>query len=160
MNESIAFYVAKYMSKSEPTILDDGITKGIKKIRCEESDVSRKLFKICMLIMRGRQCECVFRLCHLNLRDSSRKAVFLNTRKPDQRYRLLKFDKQAEGFCANIFKRYEKRPIPHAKYDFANMCLLEFAMLFEAHYKKNPQNWLKKILIRICMKHTSREKGN
>lgn len=115
-NESIAYYIAKYISKSEPTDLDSGIRNAIQQIRQEETNLARKLFKICMRIMRERQisaCECVFRLCHLSLRDSSRKTVFLNTRKAEQRYKVLKFDEtgQATGYCANIFDRYEKRPM-------------------------------------------------
>lgn len=139
-NESIAFYIAKYLSKSEPTDLDGGIAQAIQQIRREETDVSRKLFKICMRIMKERQvsaCECVYRLCHLNLRDTSRKTVFLNKRKPEQRYKVIKFNEQgqATGYCANIFQRYEKRPTEHADYDFNNMSLLEFAMLFEPYYR-------------------------
>ncbi|VVC90599.1 unnamed protein product, partial [Leptidea sinapis] len=45
---------------------------------------------------------------------------------------------QAAGYCANIFERYEKRPAEHPNYDFNNMCLIEFAMLFEPHYTKPP----------------------
>ncbi|CAG9761349.1 unnamed protein product [Ceutorhynchus assimilis] len=144
-NESIAYYIAKYLSKCEPTDLDSGIVQAIQQIRREQCDVSRKLFKICMRIMKERQvsaCECVYRLCHLPLRDSSRKTVFVNTRKPQQRYKVLKFNEQGQavGYCANIFERYEKRPREHPDYDFNNMSLLEFAMLFEPYYKKTIEN--------------------
>lgn len=96
-----------------------------------------------MRIMNERQisaCECIYRLCHLNFRQSSRKCIFLNTRLPEQRYRVLKFDQnnQATGFLTNILERYQKRPINHAEYDFENMNFMEFAMLFEAHYTKPP----------------------
>lgn len=96
-----------------------------------------------MRILRERQvsaCECVFRLCHLSMRDSSRKTIFVNTRKAEQRYKVLKFNEagQAAGYCANIFERYEKRPAEHPNYDFNNMCLIEFGMLFEPHYTKLP----------------------
>lgn len=142
-NESIAYYIAKYVSKSEPTNLEGEISRAIQQIRREETDVSRKLFKICMRILRERQvsaCECVFRLCHLSMRDSSRKTIFVNTRKAEQRYKVLKFNEagQAAGYCANIFERYEKRPAEHPNYDFNNMCLKEFVMLFEPHYTKPP----------------------
>ncbi|KAF9409134.1 hypothetical protein HW555_011413 [Spodoptera exigua] len=58
----------------------------------------------------------------------------------EQRYKVLKFNEagQAAGYCANIFERYEKRPAEHPNYDFNNMCLIEFAMLFEPHYTKPP----------------------
>ena len=79
-----------------------------------------------------------YRLCHIPLRDSSRSCIFLNTRKPEQRYRVLQFDKSghATGYYSNIFERYEKRPLQHPDYDFANMSLTEFAMLFEPFYPK------------------------
>lgn len=50
----------------------------------------------------------------------------------------MQFDRSglATSFYSNIFERYEKRPLEHPDYDFANMSLTEFAMLFEAHYAK------------------------
>lgn len=144
-NEAIAFYIAKYVSKSEPTQLDSSVAQAIRQIQREETEISRKLFKVCMRILKERQvsaCECAFRLCHLNFRNSSRKCTFLNTRKPEQRYRVLKFDSNglATGYCNNIFERYENRPTEHLNYDFNNMCLLEFAMLFEPYYVKLNQD--------------------
>ncbi|KAG5666753.1 hypothetical protein PVAND_014765 [Polypedilum vanderplanki] len=142
-NEAIAFYIAKYVAKSEPTDLTGSIAAAIRKIRLEESNISRKLFKICMRILKERKvsaAECAYRLCHLPLRGSSRTTLFLNTRKPEQRYYVLKFQgNQAVGMCSNIFERYEKRPREHPDFDFPNMCLLEFAMRFEADYKKNDE---------------------
>ncbi|KAF0715310.1 ATP-dependent DNA helicase [Aphis craccivora] len=54
-NQSIAYYVAKYISKAEPTELNVSVARAIREIRREESDISRKLFKICMRIMNERQ---------------------------------------------------------------------------------------------------------
>jgi hypothetical protein len=143
-NEGIAHYIAKYIAKSEPTTLDTSISEAIKTIRSEESNIARRLFKICMRIMKERQvsaCECAYRLCHLQMYGSTRNHVFLNTRKKEERYYVLKFEgNQATGTCSNIFERYEKRPRTHADYDFANMSLTEFAMLFEPHYKKKYQD--------------------
>ncbi|KAG5674477.1 hypothetical protein PVAND_004445 [Polypedilum vanderplanki] len=142
-NEAIAFYIAKYVAKSEPTDLTGSIAAAIRKIRLEETNISRKLFKICMRILKEREvsaAECAYRLCHLPLRGSSRTTVFLNTRKPEQRYYVLRFEgNEAVGMCSNIFERYEKRPHEHSEFDFPNMCLLEFAMRFEADYKKNDE---------------------
>ena len=123
-NEAIAYYIGKYLSKSEPTDLSPGIAQAIREIQHEENDTSRRLFKICMRILQERQvsaCECVFRLCHLHLRESSRKCVFLNTRKPEQRYKVLKFDALGRGigYCGNIFECYEKRPVEHDDYDLS-----------------------------------------
>ncbi len=141
-NEAIAYYIAKYISKSEPTDLDKNIAEAIRNIRKDkETDITKKLFKICMRILQQRQisaCECVFRLSHLQLRDSSRKTIFLNTRCPEQRYRVVQFDAmgRATGLYSNIFDRYEKRPLQHRDYNFTTMSLMEFATLFETHYPK------------------------
>lgn len=94
-----------------------------------------------MKILHERQVsatECAYRLCHIPLRDSSRNCIFLNTRKPEQRYRVLRFDRSghATGYYSNIFERYAKRPLQHPDYDFVNMSLTEFAMLFEPFYPK------------------------
>lgn len=63
--------------------------------------------------------------------------------KPEQWYKVLQFDEigQATGYCANIFKQYEKCPIEIYDYDndFKNMSLIEFAMLFKPHYVKNKE---------------------
>ncbi|KAF0715311.1 ATP-dependent DNA helicase [Aphis craccivora] len=52
---------------------------------------------------------------------------------------MLKFDtagRSTVDFFANIFQRYENRPLEHADYNFPAMCLLEFAMRFQPHYRK------------------------
>lgn len=140
-NEAIAYYIAKYVSKTEPAGVEPTVARAIREIRREDSTTSTKLFKICMRILKERQvssCECAYRLCHLPLRDSSRICVFLNTRKPEEIYKVIRFDEHgtAVAYFINIFERYEKRPLVHPDYDFENMSLMEFAMLFEAHYPK------------------------
>jgi hypothetical protein len=140
-NENIAYYVAKYISKNEPTELDSSIIQAIRLIQREETDISRRMFRICMKILNERRVsatEAAYRLCHLPLRESSRKTIFVNTRIPEQRYRVLRFNNEdnADGFCDNIFDRYIKRPRSNDSYDFDNMCLMKFAMLFEPHYNK------------------------
>ncbi|GFY50879.1 ATP-dependent DNA helicase [Trichonephila inaurata madagascariensis] len=121
-NEAIAFYIAKYVSKSEITQLDRRV-EAIRHMQREETDLSHKLFKVCMRILKEKQvsaCECAYRLCHLNFTDSSRKSTFLNTRKPEKRYRVLKFDSNgtATGYCRNIIERYEKRPTEQSQLRF------------------------------------------
>ncbi|KAJ8889128.1 hypothetical protein PR048_008622 [Dryococelus australis] len=105
-NEGIAFYVAQYISKAEPTQVDASVAQALRQIQREESNISWKLFK------------------------------------PEKRYRVLQFNEagQAAGYCSNIFDRYEKRPVEHADYDFNNMSLLEFAMLFGPYYAKRQDN--------------------
>ena len=89
-----------------------------------------------MKILKERHisaCECAFRLCHLTLKESSRKCIFLNTRKPEQRYNVIKFNEsgQSIGYCSNIFNR----PDEHPDFNFNTMTLTEFAMRFEVYYK-------------------------
>ncbi|KAG5683290.1 hypothetical protein PVAND_012578 [Polypedilum vanderplanki] len=55
--------------------------------------------------------------------EAHETTVFLNTRKPEQRYYVLKFEgNEAVGMCSNIFERYEKRPREHPDFDFPNIC--------------------------------------
>jgi len=62
-NESVAYYIAKYMAKSEHPEVHRSITKAIQQIQRGESNISLKLFKVCMKILNERQvsaCECAF----------------------------------------------------------------------------------------------------
>ncbi|GIY42271.1 ATP-dependent DNA helicase [Caerostris extrusa] len=105
-------------------------------------------------------CECIFRLGHLNLRESSRKGVFLNTRKPVTRNRMIKFNEvgQAEGFTANIFERYKIRPLGEAHgYNFNTMNLRTFAMLFEPHYPRRRKT-VNTILMKTLTKNSQQER--
>lgn len=138
-NDAIAYYIAKYVAKSEPTDLQQSIGQAIKQIREEDTDIAHKMFKICIAMQKHRQvsaCECIYRLCHLKMRDSNIPTVYANTRKSEDRYRLIKFGANNEGcgYCSNIIERYEARPDQHNDYDFQNMSLTEFAMFFEPYY--------------------------
>ena len=56
--------IQSHISKSEPTYLNKSFSEAIKKIRREETDISRKLLKICMYILNEWQvsaCEAVYR---------------------------------------------------------------------------------------------------
>ncbi|KAJ8685140.1 hypothetical protein QAD02_020933 [Eretmocerus hayati] len=138
--KAIAFHICAYVPKSERSRVTAAISEAIQLIMREDTDIKHKLFKACMKIFHEQQVsapESAFRLCHLPLRHSSRKCIFLNTRKPELRYRVVKFDDRGEhsGFCTNIFDRYEKRPTHHEDFDFDGMCLLEFAIRFEPLFK-------------------------
>ena len=54
-NEAIAYYIEKYLPKAEPEGVDSGIAQAIQQIQREKTDISRKLFKICMKILHERQ---------------------------------------------------------------------------------------------------------
>ena len=107
-------------------MVDAGIAQAIQQIRHEKNDFSHILFEIYMRIMHELQIfasECAFRLSHLQMRDSTRKCIFLNTRKLEQRYRVQMFDQsdKAIGLCANIFDRYVNRPTTHPDFEFESM---------------------------------------
>ena len=139
---ALAYYIAKYIGKSEPTMLEKSLRDAISKIRKKETDVSRKLFKICMAMLNQRQvsaCECAFRLCNLKFFESSRRKVYLSTYKPEKRYRVVNLE--TNDYCMQMFDRYEYRPWKHDDYDFEKMSLSEFAMQFEPHYNKVKQNY-------------------
>ncbi|XP_013140257.1 PREDICTED: uncharacterized protein LOC106104649 [Papilio polytes] len=70
--------------------------------------------------------ECAYRLCHLPLKMSSRKTVFVNSCRPEQRFRLLRFDSDETSIYNNIFDRYVSRP-----HELENLSLAEFAVRFE-----------------------------
>ena len=62
--------------------------------------------------------EAAYRLCHLPLKENSRKVVFLNSARPEKRTRLLKNrsdllqleDDSSDIFIPGIFDRYASRP--------------------------------------------------
>ncbi|KAJ9574962.1 hypothetical protein L9F63_007880, partial [Diploptera punctata] len=85
---------------TEPEGVDSGIAQAIQQIQREESDISRKLFRICMKILHERQvsaAECAYRI------------------KPEQRYRVLQFDRSghATGYCSNIFESLLVQYLPY-----------------------------------------------
>ena len=96
--------------KSEPTEISRSIREAIRKVQKRESDSAKQVFAIQNAILTYRQVsasECAFKLCHLQLRNSSWKCVFLNTCIPEERYRKLRLDsvEGAETY-SNIFDRY------------------------------------------------------
>lgn len=65
--EAIAFYIANYISKSEPTHIDVSVAQAILQIQREEIDVTHNLFKICTLIKREENfsLSICLQVCHL-----------------------------------------------------------------------------------------------
>ena len=80
--------------------------------------------------------EAAYRLCHLSLKENSRKVVFVNTCRPEKRTRLLKSkselleleDDSSDIFAPGIFDRYASRPDTA---QFASMTLAHFAVWYE-----------------------------
>ncbi|XP_022817720.1 uncharacterized protein LOC111350390 isoform X1 [Spodoptera litura] len=126
---AVSYYVAKYVSKCEPHDSGDVIRETITRAKRQGGTVWHQLFKVAMAILSQRLVsapECAFRLCHLPLKMSSRKAVFVNSCKPNERFRLLRVEGNDSSIYNNIFDRYVQRPD-----DLENLSLAEFAVRFE-----------------------------
>lgn len=131
---AIAYYIAKYISKSEPKELQTKVQDAIKEIKnCEHLTARQKMQNICRKIMNRRQVsaqEAAFRLCHLYLLKSSRATVFVPVFRPEKRFRMLRketLEADEQQFCLNIIDRYFDRPR-----DMEQICLFEFACHYEA----------------------------
>ena len=80
--------------------------------------------------------EAAYRLCHLPLKENSRKVIFLNTARPEKRTRLLKSrsdlleldDDSSDIFIPGIFDRYASRP---ATEEFEGMTLAHFSVWYD-----------------------------
>lgn len=126
---SVAYYVAKYASKREPRDTGDVIRDAISNAKRQGGDVWKQLFSISMTILNQRLVsapECAYRLCYLPLKMSSRKTVFVNSCRPEERFRLLRFDSEETSIFNNIFDRYVLRPN-----ELENLSIAEFAVRFE-----------------------------
>ncbi|KAF9412290.1 hypothetical protein HW555_009181, partial [Spodoptera exigua] len=126
---AVSYYIAKYTSKHEPQDVGQAVKDAVSKVRSCHGDIGRQLFAVSMAILNHRRvsaCECAYRLCHLKLRDSSRKVVFVNTCRPHERYRMLRYDSDDGQTYQNIFDRYIQRPT-----NLEHLSLAEFAVNYE-----------------------------
>lgn len=107
---AVSYYIAKYTSK--PQDVGQAVKDAVNKVRACHGDIGRQLFAVSMALLNHRRvsaCECAYRLCHLKLRDSSRKVIFVNTCRPHERYRILRYDSNEGQTYQNIFDRYIQR---------------------------------------------------
>lgn len=126
---AVAYYVAKYASKCEPHDTGDVVKETILKTKRSGVTVWNQLFSVSMAILSQRLVsapECAYRLCHLPLKMSSRKAVFVNNCKPEHRFRILRFEGDEKSVFNNIFDRYIQRPD-----DLEDLSVAEFAVRYE-----------------------------
>lgn len=126
---AVAYYVGKYASKREPQDVGAAVREALRREQSYREDVSRQLFAVSMEIPRHRQVsapECAYCLCHLKLRDSSRNIIFVNTCRPEERYRMLRCDGREGQVHVNIFDRYIACP-DHLE----QLSLAEFAVMYE-----------------------------
>ena len=117
-------YISDYMSKSETEGLDKQIEATIKSARQEGFRGRYNCLRKIGRLMENKRIvgvqEAIYLLLHLPLRLSSRKTVFLNTRPPDERTRLLRKESiiqheenvalENSAVFPNIFDRYTSRP--------------------------------------------------
>lgn len=137
-SQSIIAYIAKYSCKSEPDSLSSIVGNAIKEAQQSNEQMGKRLFKVGMKILSQREvscCEAATRLCHLPMRGSTRKIVFINTSKPEDRYRMFKIDDKSgdNSYYTNIIDRYIRRPdVP----SIDELSLAEFACLYQPHYHR------------------------
>jgi hypothetical protein len=137
----IAFYVAKYVAKEEPVMIQKKIHDAIKEIKnSSNNEFVNKIRNVANIIIKNRERsaqEAAYVLCSLKLRESSRSTVFINTKPPQHRTRLVRkesllnteFDE--EDFCSDIFDKYTSRPL-----SLENLCLHQFASEYKIKPKK------------------------
>ena len=103
------------MCKGESEEVRKAISEALESLPAQAS--SRKcLSKVGYTMLTHRELsaqEAASRLCHLPLKENSRKVVFLNTARPEKRTQLLKSRSdllQLEDNSSDIFDRYASRP--------------------------------------------------
>lgn len=137
----VAYYIAKYTSKSESDKLNEEIREALNTIEDNPEAMNKKMFTILMKLMNDRQVsmvEAAYRLCHIPLRYSSRSVIFINTSPRDDRFRLIQVEKENpenNKYYSNIIEKYASRPNL-----LESLSLAEFACLYQPYYyKKNEE---------------------
>ncbi|CAG7727909.1 unnamed protein product, partial [Allacma fusca] len=138
---SIAYYVAKYMSKSEPEAIRVPLRNVISVAQENVNEnPRRKLFKQTKDIMRLRELgsqEAAFRACRLPLHKSSHATVFVPAFKRENRTRMVNKYTISSGnpsFCLNVIDKYKLRPRSPL---FENICLFEFVAMYQVLSKNS-----------------------
>ena len=112
-------YVCSYMCKSESEEVRN-VIQDASEILPPQASTRKRLSKIGNTMLTHHELsaqEAAYRLCHLPLKENSRKVVFLNTTTPEKRTRLLKSrselleleDDSSDIFAPSIFDRYASR---------------------------------------------------
>ena len=133
-----AAYVCSHMCKSESEEVRKAIRDALESLPPQAS-TRKRLSKIGNTMLTHRELsaqEAAYRLCHLPLKENSRKVVFLNTARPEKRMRLLKSrselleleDDSSDIFAPGIFDRYASRPDTP---EFGSMTLAHFAVWYD-----------------------------
>ena len=132
-----AAYVCSYMCKGESEEVRKAIREALESLPTQASS-RKRLSKVGNMMLTHRELsaqEAAYRLCHLPLKENSRKVVFLNTARPEKRTRLLKSrsdllqleDDSSDIFIPGIFDRYASRP---STAEFEAMTFAHFAVWY------------------------------
>ena len=133
-----AAYVCSYMCKGESEEVRKAIREALQSLPAQASS-RKRLSKVGNTMLTHRELsaqEAAYRLCHLPLKENSRKVVFLNTASPEKRTRLLKSrsdllqleDDSSDIFIPGIFDRYASRPNTA---EFEAMTFAHFAVWYD-----------------------------
>ena len=133
-----AAYVCSYMCKSESEEVRKAIRDALESLPPQAS-TRKRLSKIGNTMLTHRELsaqEAAYRLCHLPLKENSRKVVFLNTARQEKRTRLLKSrselleleDDSSDIFAPGFFDRYASRPDTP---EFESITLGHFAVWYD-----------------------------
>ena len=140
--EGAAYYVCSYICKSEPDELKNALSKLITQVFQDNPGIPKfqRLLKIGLTVLRHRRMssqEAAYRLSNLKLIHTSRKFIYINSRQPKKRFKMLKSKKEIECLendCTDIFQSnlidyYRCRPT-----DLENMCAFRFCSWYSKCY--------------------------
>ena len=133
-----AAYVCSYMCKSESEEIRKAIRDALESLP-PRATARKRLSKVGNTMLTHRELsaqEAAYRLCHLPLKENSRKVVLVNTTKPEKRTRLLKCKAEllqlevdsTDIFVPGIFDRYASQLDSQ---HLANMTLAHFAVCYD-----------------------------
>ena len=121
--ESVAYYICSYICKSEPDDLKNALSNLITNVFQQQSNIpmNRKLWQIGTTVLKHRRIsaqEAAFRLSNLKLIQMSMQIVYVNARRPNERFKMLKTmaqiaempDESTDVFLSNILDYYRSRP--------------------------------------------------
>ena len=136
-----ASYICSYMCKGESEEVKKAISDSLQSL-APNASLRKRLSKSGNTMLSHRQLsgqEAAYRLCHLPLKDSSRKVIFVNTAPPEKRTRILKNrsklleldDMDTNLFQPGLFDRYATRP----QEDEFEMTWAHFSVWYDSVYR-------------------------
>ena len=123
----VAYYVAKYMCKSEPEDFREIISNFLSSVISSDKDSVKKTMTLALSLLNKREVssqETAYRVCLLPLRHTFNSFVFVPACFPKNRTRTARAESTLQNppFLPNIIEKYCNRPDI-----LQNICLIEFA---------------------------------